>query len=85
VENRVFEARSSTLRSYVAKKKINSDLVADLTWAELYTAKIRENLKILTPAIKKVSTTADLMQSAALLRQQLESANHTATELRKMI
>jgi hypothetical protein len=69
----------------VAKKGINSDLVADLTWAELYTAKVRENLKILTPAVKNSAPSAELMESAALLRRQLESAHRTAAELIKMI
>jgi hypothetical protein len=69
----------------MTKKPINSDLIADLTWAELYTAKIRETLKILTPAVKKISTRAEPLESAALLRQQLASANRTAAELRKMI
>lgn len=69
----------------MAKKRINSDVVADLTWAELYTAKIRKTLKILTPAVKNVETRAELMENAALLRQQLESANRTTAELRKML
>jgi hypothetical protein len=60
-------------------------LVADLTWAELYAARIRENLKILTPAVKKISTGAELRERAARLRQQLKSANRTAAELRNMI
>ena len=66
-------------------KGINSDLVADLTWAELYTAKIRENLKILTPALKNTPTGVGLNESVALLRQQLESAHRTADKLRKML
>ena len=69
----------------MARKEINRDAVADLTWAELYTAKIRENLRILTPAVKKTSTKPAFVESAVLLRQQLESANRTATELRKML
>jgi hypothetical protein len=69
----------------MTKKRIDSDLVADLTWAELYTAKIRENLKVLTPAVKKKPTRTEALESAKLLRQQLESANRTANELRKMI
>jgi hypothetical protein len=68
----------------VAKRAINRDLVADLTWAELYTTKIRENLKILTPAVKTTPTSAELTDSAALLRQQLESAHRTAAGLSKM-
>jgi hypothetical protein len=69
----------------LAQKGTNSDLVADLTWAELYTGKIRENLKILTPAVKRTSMSPELLESTALLRLQLESANRTAAKLRKMI
>jgi hypothetical protein len=69
----------------VAKQEINSDLVADLTWAELFTAQIWENLKILTPAVKKTPASAELTESAALLRQQLESAHRTADGLRKIV
>ena len=69
----------------MAKKRINnSDLIADFTWAELYITKIRQNLKILTQAVKKSSTSPVLTEPAALLRQQLEGANRTAAELMKM-
>ena len=66
-------------------KGINSDLVADLTWAELYITKIRENLKILIRAVKNTPTGVELNESAALLRQQLESAHGTAAKLRKTL
>src|SRR5260370_31864123 len=61
------------------------DLVVDLTWADLYTANIRLDMKIFIRAVKKVSTSAELTESAALLRQQLEKANCTAAELGKML
>ncbi len=67
------------------KKIINNDLVADLTWAELYAAKIKENLKILISAVKKTPTRNDLIESTTLLRQQLESANRTIGELSEII
>lgn len=70
----------------MAKKRINNtDLIADFTWAELYITNIRENLKIQTQAAKKSSTSLALTEPAALLRQQLEGANRTVAELRKMV
>jgi hypothetical protein len=33
------------------KKQSASGLVADLTWAELYARNIREDLKLLSPAV----------------------------------
>ena len=66
-------------------KQTAHDLVVDLTWADLYTANIRLDMKIFIRAVKKVSTSAELTESAALLRQQLEKANCTAAELRKML
>jgi hypothetical protein len=69
----------------VAKKRINADLIADLTWAELYTAKIREHLNLLSPAVKKTSTKSEMTESAALLRQQLANGYRTAAKLGKMV
>jgi hypothetical protein len=66
-------------------KKPATDLVADLTWAELYARNIREHLKILSPVVKKIETGHELTESAALLRRQLENANRTTGELNKMI
>jgi hypothetical protein len=66
------------------KKRPASDLVADLTWAELYARNIREDLKLLSPAVKKIETGHEITESAALLRRQLEDANRTTGELRKM-
>jgi hypothetical protein len=66
------------------KKQPTSDLVADLTWAELYARNIRQDLKLLSPAVKKIETEHKVTESAALLRRQLEDANRTTGELRKM-
>jgi hypothetical protein len=66
------------------KKRPASDLVADLTWAELYASNIRQDLKLLSPAVKKIETGHELTKGAALLRRQLEDANRTTGELRKM-
>ena len=65
-------------------KKPATDSVADLTWAELYARNIREHLKILSAVVKKIGTGHELTESAALLRRQLEGANRTTGELRKM-
>jgi hypothetical protein len=69
----------------MSNKPPAAGLIADLTWAELYAVRIRENLKILTPAVKRISTGAELTEPAARLRQQLKSANRTAAELTNMI
>jgi hypothetical protein len=66
------------------KKQSVSDLVADLTWAELYVRNIREDLKLVSPAAKKIGTGHELTEGAALLRRQLEGANRTTGALRKM-
>jgi hypothetical protein len=66
------------------RKQTAQVLVADLTWADLYAASIRKDVKMLIPAVKKISTRADLTESAVLLRQQLESAKCTTAELKKM-
>jgi hypothetical protein len=69
----------------VPKKQPASDLVADLTWAQLYTAEIREGLKIVTPGVKRLPSGPELRESAALLRRQLESANRTIAKLRILV
>jgi len=56
--------------------------MADLTRADLYARQIRENLKQLTPAIRKVSSSAELVGSSAKLRERLEGAHRTIAELR---
>ncbi len=65
------------------RKQTAQVLVADLTWADLYATSIRKDVKMLIPAVKKIST-RDLTESAVLLRQQLESAKCTTAELKKM-
>jgi hypothetical protein len=66
------------------RKQTAQVLVADLTWADLYATSIRKDVKMLIPAVKKISTRVALTVSAALLRQQLESAKSTTAELKKM-
>ena len=69
------------------KKQTAKDLVADLTWAELYTTEIRHELRLLTTAVKTIPTEPDpeLTESAMLLRRQLESAKRTSAQLRTMV
>jgi hypothetical protein len=61
-----------------------SELVADLVWADLYASRIRKELKLLTPVVKKMTTGAGLEAGAAKLRQQLEGAHRTTAELKTM-
>ena len=60
------------------------NLMADLTWADLYARQIRKDLKQLTPAIRRVSNSNELVGSTTKLREQLERAHHTIAELRTM-
>ena len=61
-----------------------TDLIADLTWADLYVRQIRKDLKQLTPTIRKVSSSTKLVGGTAKLRGQLESAHRTIVELMTM-
>jgi hypothetical protein len=58
------------------------NLMADLTWADLYARQIRKDLKDLTPTIRKVSNSTELVSSTTKLREQLEGAHRTIAELR---
>jgi hypothetical protein len=58
------------------------NLMADLTWADLYARQIRKDLRQLTPAIRRVSNSTELVDSTAKLREQLEGAHRTIAELR---
>jgi hypothetical protein len=65
-------------------KQRTRDVVADLTWAELYTSKVRKELKTLIPIIKKISVRPELVESAIVLRQQLENTNRTISDLKAL-
>ena len=58
------------------------NLMADLTWADLYARQICKDLKQLTPAIRKTSSSTELVGSSAKLREQLEGAHRTIAEIR---
>ena len=59
-----------------------SNLIADLTWADLYARQIRKDLKQLTSAFRRVSNSIELVGSTAKLREQLEDAHRTIAELK---
>lgn len=67
------------------KEQTTSEVSAHLKWAQLYTNSIRDDLKTLTPAMKKIAVTRELAGSAALLRRQLERAHRTICELKKKL
>ena len=60
----------------------SSDMVADLTWANLYARRIRQDLSVLTPAVKKIAASGELADVVAKLRTELEGAHRTIGELR---
>ncbi len=59
-----------------------TNLMADLTWADLYARQICKDLKQLTPSMRKVSSSSELVGSTAKLREQLEGAHRTIAELK---
>jgi len=61
-----------------------TNLMADLTWADLYAQKICKDLKQLTPAIRKVLNSTELVGNTAKLREQLEDAHRTIAKLKTM-
>src|SRR5260370_18661705 len=65
------------------KEQTTSEVSAHLTWAQMDTNSIRDDLKTLTTAMKKIAVTRELAGSAALLRRQLEGAHRTICELKK--
>jgi hypothetical protein len=58
--------------------------MADLTWADLYARQICKDLKQLTPSIRKVLSSTELVGNTAKLREQLEGAHRTIAELKMM-
>jgi hypothetical protein len=61
---------------------MKNDTVADLTWANLYARRIRQDLSVLTPAVKKIAASGELAEIVAKLRKELEGAYRTIAELR---
>ena len=59
-------------------------LMAELTWAKLYTRAMHKDLGAISTAISKSQPTAagpEMKKSAAKLHDQLQSANRTVGEL----
>ncbi|HVB79042.1 MAG TPA: hypothetical protein VNE82_03725 [Candidatus Binataceae bacterium] len=68
----------------MVKGRIKLVLMAELTWAKLYTKAMRKDLGAISTAVgKKGSTTArlEMTKSAEKLHDQLQSANRTVGEL----
>jgi hypothetical protein len=70
--------------SCMPNDQVSTNLMADLTWADLYAREIRQHLKVLTPAVKRISSSAELTEGTAKLREQLEVAHRTIAALRTM-
>jgi hypothetical protein len=59
-------------------------LMAELTWAKLYTKAMHKELAVISTSISKSRTTSarpEMKKSAERLHDQLESANRTVGEL----
>jgi hypothetical protein len=59
-------------------------LMAELTWARLYTKVMHKDLGVISKAISKSQSTTDgpeMKKSAEKLHDQLQSANRTVGEL----
>jgi len=61
---------------------MKNDTLADLTWANLYARRIRQDLSALTPAVKQIAASGELAEIVAKLRKELEGAYRAIAELR---
>jgi hypothetical protein len=61
----------------MADKQPIREVVADLTWAELYATKLRKEIKSLIPIVKKLPIRPELVQTAKQMRKELENTNGT--------
>ena len=64
--------------------EMKNDTVADLTWANLYIRRIRQDLSALTPAVKKIAASGELAEIVAKLRKEVEAAYRIIAELRTL-
>lgn len=65
-------------------KLIKSALIAELTWAQLYTKAMRKELIAISTAVGKGQTTTaepEMKETAAKLHDELKTANRTVGEL----
>jgi hypothetical protein len=63
---------------------VKAAVVAELTWAKLYTKVMHKDLGAISTAISRSKTTAagpEMKESAEKLRGQLQSANRTVSDL----
>ena len=63
-------------------------LMAELTWAKLYTKAMHKDLGVISTAISKSQPTTagpEMKKNAEKLHDQLQSANRTVGELRAML
>lgn len=63
---------------------IDPALMAELTWAGLYTESMRRDLRAISAALRKAKSTSvgsQMLAGAALLRVQLKLANRTVLSL----
>ena len=65
-------------------KLVKSTLIAELTWAKLYTKVMHKTLDAISRTIRKIKPTAvesEMKKSAEKLHDQLQDANRTVGEL----
>ena len=68
----------------MADKQSVRDVVADLTWADLYATKLRKEIKGLIPIVKKLPIRPELVQNAKQLRKELENTNGTVASIKAL-
>jgi len=64
---------------------VKTALMAELTWAKLYTKAMHKDLGVITTAISKAQLTTtgpEMKKGAEKLHDQLQNANRTVGELR---
>ena len=73
-------------RTIVAETQpVKPALMAELTWAKLYTKAMHKDLGVITTAISKAQLTTtgpEMKKGAEKLHDQLQNANRTVGELR---
>jgi hypothetical protein len=67
----------------VETQPVKPALIAELTWAKLYTKAMHKDLGVISTSIRKSTDTAgpEMKKSAEKLHDQLQSANRTVGEL----
>ena len=68
----------------VETQPVHPALIAELTWAKLYTKAMHKDLGVISTSIRKSQPTTagpEMKKSAEKLHDQLQSANRTVGEL----